>query len=74
MNPPLDWDALGSTLREAALDAHDELPHFDVAWDFLLNNPECFDHANGWPADMPAEPPIELLRAYYTPLEGERTR
>jgi len=36
----------------------------------LLENPECFIlDENGedqeWPADMPQEPPIELIAAYY---------
>ena len=41
-----------------------------IAYSFLLENPECFIlDENGedqeWPADMPQEPPIELIAAYY---------
>lgn len=65
---------LGHALRESALDAHDgDLPHISMAYGFLLDNPECFadfaslgmDGEPIWPADMPAEPSIELIAAYY---------
>jgi hypothetical protein len=61
----LDWIALGADLRGAALDAHDKLPAVDVAYSFLLENPECFDRG-AWPEDMPGDAPLELVTAYYT--------
>ena len=75
----LNWTALGAALRHSALDAHDDyLPSVEIAYSFLLDNPECFLHvmpveiAMGaafqadpeWPADMPQEPNIELIAAY----------
>lgn len=65
---------LGHALRESALDAHGgDLPPIAIAYEFLLDNPECFadfasigmDGEPIWPADMPAEPTIELIAAYY---------
>ncbi len=61
-----DWTKLGSALRASALDAHDgELPNVRIAYMFLLDNPECFTDDDEWPADMPQEPNIELIAAYY---------
>lgn len=64
----IDWTTLGQQLRESAKDAHGELPAVHVAYSFLLDNPECFI-ADGlgeeWPANMPQEPNIELIAAYY---------
>jgi hypothetical protein len=60
----MDWTKLGRELRQFADDAHDgSTPSVDIAYEFLLNNPECFG-CEEWPADMPAEPPIELIAAY----------
>lgn len=62
----IDWTKLGQALRESALDAHNgELPNVEVAYGFLVDNPECFkgDDAD-WPVDMPVEPNIELIAAY----------
>lgn len=67
----LDWTKLGRALRASADDAHDgKTPDVTIAYSFLLENPECFIlDENGedqeWPADMPQEPPIELIAAYY---------
>lgn len=62
----LDWTELGKTLRDSADDAHNgNAPEIGVAWLFLLENPECFTDSEEWPEDMPAEPPIELIAAYY---------
>ena len=39
----LDWTLLGQALRASALDAHDgELPSVEIAYAFLLDNPDCF--------------------------------
>lgn len=38
----LDWTKLGAALRASALDAHGYLPSIDIAYAFLLDNPECF--------------------------------
>jgi hypothetical protein len=82
----LDWTALGEALRESALDAHDGvLPPLQFAYSFLLDNPECFLHVMPmevamsavfqadpeWPDDMPQEPNIELIAAYYRAGEAE---
>jgi len=68
----LNWQKLGAELRQSALDAHaGELPHVDMAYGFLLDNPECFQADDQpWPDDMPGEPPLELIAAYY---EGRKT-
>ncbi len=59
----MDWTKLGHALRESADDAHDgATPHVDIAYSFLCDNPECFE-VN--PDTLPAEPPIELIAAYY---------
>jgi hypothetical protein len=78
----LDWNALGTALRQSALDAHDgELPPVTLAYSFLLDNPECFlpDQSEmdepgpvaEWPAYMPQEPNIELIAAYYRAGDSE---
>lgn len=68
------YTQLGHALRESALDAHGgDLPHISMAYGFLLDNPECFEDFASigmdgepiWPADMPAQPSIELIAAYY---------
>jgi hypothetical protein len=53
------------------MDAHGgELPDVSAAYQFLLDNPECFLDDDGddidreWPVDMPVEPPAELVAAY----------
>jgi hypothetical protein len=66
----LDWTRLGRELRQSADDAHDgATPDVRIAYDFLLDNPECFTSGDvedaEWPADMPQEPHIELIAAYY---------
>jgi hypothetical protein len=68
----LDWKALGKALRQSADDAHEgDTPSVDLAYSFLLDNPECFKQTdeNGdcedWPEGMPQEPPVELVAAYY---------
>jgi hypothetical protein len=66
----LNWSELGRALRESAMNAMDgELLPVDVSYMFLLDNPECFIDSDEWPADMPAEPNIELIWAYYSPAE-----
>ena len=66
----MDWTKLGWELRESALDAHDgELPSINIAYSFLLENPECFGRED-WPEDMPQEPNIELIAAYYAAGEA----
>lgn len=95
--PVFDWVRLGRAARQAAMDAHDgELPHVSIAWEFLLDNPDCFigetelDAMNkspemggaagyltmadvetgnvGWPEEMPRDPGIEFIAAYYGAL------
>jgi hypothetical protein len=62
----LDWTALGTALRGSAMDAHDgELPNVSIAYQFLLDNPECFTDGDSWPDDMPNEALVELIAAYY---------
>lgn len=65
----IDWTLLGKELRIAALDAHEgELPSIDLAYSFLMENPECFSggfEEEGWPAGMPPGPNEELCAAYY---------
>jgi hypothetical protein len=64
--PNLNWTKIGEALRESALDAHQGgLPPLQDAYSFLLENPACFIGVEEWPADMPAEPPVELMAAYY---------
>jgi hypothetical protein len=79
----LDWTAIGTALRESALDAHDgKLPPVEVAYSFLLDNPEIFLADNpefagfpgeepNWPADIPQEPNIELITAYYAAYQDD---
>jgi hypothetical protein len=64
----LNWTSLGKQLRQSATDAHgpDLVPPISVAYAFLLENPECFIFdGDEWPPDMPADPNIELIAAYY---------
>jgi hypothetical protein len=62
----INWTRLGRELRQSAMDAHgrEHFPSVNVAYAFLMENPECFGY-DEWPADMPAEPNIELIAAYY---------
>ena len=61
----IDWAKMGYELRDSALDAHDGiLPHLDIAWAFLRENPECFGFEE-WPVDIPADAPPELAAAYF---------
>lgn len=72
----LDWTQLGHDARVSALDAHDGvLPTPDTAYSFMLDNPECFmgstDVNDEWPGDMPTEPNIEFLAAYFGAIVPE---
>jgi len=69
----LNWAALGKDLRNSAdcsIQPAGQTPPVRLAYQFLLDNPECFligpdlDSLE-WPADMPQEPNIELIAAYY---------
>ena len=63
----LDWTLLGHELRQNDEDAHgpDHLYGVMGAYGFLLDNPECFTGGqNGWPEDMPLDPPLELVLGY----------
>lgn len=42
-----------------------ETPPVELAYQFLLDNPECFLDGDEWPADMPHKPNIELIAGYY---------
>ncbi len=64
-----DWAELGRLLREIADDAHEITPDVRISYSFLLDNPECFGWQE-WPADMPQEPNIELIAAYYNALDA----
>ena len=65
--PNLNWTRLGRDLRASADDAHEgETPDVRLAYQFLLENPECFIDEDQWPEGMPAEPNIELIAAYYS--------
>ena len=71
----LDWKALGAQLRESTLDALGELIPPDAAYQFLLDNPECFSE-DQWP-DMPAlygdnQPPAAFFNAYFHHQEANR--
>lgn len=67
----LNWSELGKAARISADDAHEgETPTVDVAYSFLLDNPECFNDSYEWPADMPVQPNIEFIAAYYRVGEG----
>lgn len=71
----LNWTQLGRELRQAADDAHgghEHAPNIDIAYLFLLENPECFGYEE-WPSDMPQQANIELIYAYYEGmLEAKR--
>lgn len=58
----MNWKILGQQLRQSVLDAHGELVDVDIAWAFLIDNPECFGETE-WP-DMTFMPPMELVAAY----------
>jgi hypothetical protein len=61
----LDYTKLGAMLRASALDAHNgELPSLDIAYTFMLDNPEYFIDGDEW-SDMPAVAPEALAFAYY---------
>jgi hypothetical protein len=63
--PSLNWTKIGEALRESALDAHQGgLPPLQDAWQFLLGNAEMQNPAFGVD-EWPAEPPVELMAAYY---------
>lgn len=68
-----DWSALGKLARESVDDADlrltddpNETRPLDVreAYSFLCDNPECFGFED-WPADLPQEPNIKFIAAYY---------
>jgi hypothetical protein len=62
----MNWTKLGAELRRNSLDAHGEVVDVNFAYGFLLCNPEAFlDDDASWPKDMPQEPNIELIAAYY---------
>jgi hypothetical protein len=74
----LNWTALGKEARASVDDAdlrltddpNDTRPIcVREAYSFLLNNPECFGRED-WPAEMPQEPNIEFIAAYYRVGEG----
>lgn len=64
MQTNLDWTKLGQALRAGATDAHGYLPSIEIAYAFLLDNPECFIDGDEWPAEMPTEAPRGLIDAY----------
>ncbi len=72
-----DWAELGRKLRACAddlvYDMDCDLPDVIESYAFLLENPEVFDRMD-WPADMPQEPNIELIAAYYRALQPEVAR
>jgi hypothetical protein len=73
----IDWEKLGKELRISADSAHDgDTPNIEIAYSFLLDNPECFgpsgvlisedgEFVAAWPVDMPTTAPDELIAAYY---------
>ncbi len=68
----LDFEKLGTELRQSADDAHDmETPPVHFAWDFLIENPECFGW-DEWPADMPQAPPEAAIDGYYHASDGAK--
>lgn len=68
MTMTLNYTTLGAAVRQSALDAHEGvLPHVSIAYQFMLDNPECFSARDT--ADMPAEPPVEFITAYYRDSE-----
>jgi hypothetical protein len=64
----VSWTKLGAELRASSNDMSgtNPIPSVDTAYAFLLENPECFGFEE-WPQDMPGEPNIELIWAYYNP-------
>lgn len=64
----IDWMKLGQELRQSADAAHEgDTPSVELAYQFLLENPECFLAGDDpeWPAGMPAEPNVRLVNGYY---------
>lgn len=60
---------LGRELWQAAKDAHGaDMPTAEMAYQFLLDNPECFG-CEEWPEDMPSEAPEALVAAFYSEAE-----
>ena len=60
------WTALGTALCASASDAFEgALPPVDLAYAFLLDNPECFTDSDEWPEGMPEQAPAELIAGYY---------
>lgn len=70
-----DWWKFGVLLREATLDAWDgELIDSSIAYEFLLENPECFGRDDEWPENMPKVPPPALVDGYHSdPAHTNRT-
>jgi hypothetical protein len=68
----LDWTKLGKLARQSALDAHNgELPSVEIAYSFMLCNPECFlaEDELDWPQEMPSDPPADFIAAYNASAE-----
>jgi hypothetical protein len=66
-----DWAKLGRELRQNAEDVHAGMgfiPSASFAYQFLLDNPECFG-CEEWPEDMPSEAPEALVTAFYSEAE-----
>jgi hypothetical protein len=62
----MDWTKLGQDLRHSADAAHNgKTPNVLLAYQFLLENPECFSDSDEWPEFMPVDPNIEFIAAYY---------
>ena len=63
----LNWSKIGTALRESALEAHEGgLPPLKIAYEFLLEQDDwCVDGEWLDTADLPEEPPAELMAAYY---------
>lgn len=64
----IDFVQLGRDARVSAADAFDKLPPAAEVYWFVLDNPDCFvgssDRNDKWPADMPAEPPVDFIAGY----------
>ena len=67
----INFAELGKALRASSKDAHEDIdfPPVAIAYEFLLENPDCFIDGDEWPADMPQEPPATLVAAYYGAFE-----